>query len=151
MPLALAACGFRPAYGPTGAASGIYGQLRATDPVDKNSYDFVTAIEARLGRTKTPRFGLDYTITTEVVGAGYSTDNAITRYNLKGKAVWSLIDLAAGSKLAGGTAQNFTSWSATGATVAGLAAEQDAALRLMTILADQITAEILAASARLAP
>ena len=146
MPLALAACGFTPAYGPKGPAQALQGALRPTDPTDKNSYDFVSAVEARFGRAKSPRYGLAYTITTETVGAGFTTTNTITRFNLRGSVDWTLNDLETGTRLGGGTVNNFTSWSATGATVAGLSAEEDAAERLMTILADQIAAQILAAS-----
>ncbi len=150
LPLALAACGFSPAYGPKGAAQGLQGAIRAADPADKNSYDFVAAFEARFGRTKAARYALAYTITTETVGAGYTTSNVITRYNLRGRIDWSLTELATDTRLAGGTAENFTSWSATGSTVAGIAAEEDAAERLMTVLADQIATQIIAASARFA-
>ena len=52
--------------------------------------------------------------------------------------------------MAGGTVSNFTSYSATGSTVAGLAARQDAARRLMVVLADQVVARMLAASVRFA-
>lgn len=151
LPLALAACGFTPAYGPKGPAQRLQGRIRAADPTDKNGFDFVTAIEARFGRTKEPRYALAYTITTQAVGVGYATDTTITRYNLKGRADWSLTDLASQTRVAGGTAENFTSWSATSATVAALSAEQAAAERLMVILADQIAAEILAASVRFSP
>jgi LPS-assembly lipoprotein len=151
LPLALAACGFTPAYGPGGPARGLKGMIRANDPADKLSFDFVTAIEARFDRAKAPRYGLAYTISTKPVGVGFATDNTITRYNLKGQIDWSLTDLETETRLAGGTVQNFTSWSATGSTVAGLAAEEDAAERLMTILADQIATQILAASTRFAP
>lgn len=151
LPLALAACGFTPAYGPNGPAGGLQGHIRLAGPTDKNSFDFVTAVQARFGRTKDPRYALAYTITTEAVGVGYATDNSITRYNLKGSIDWSLTDLASEARVAGGTAENFTSWSATSATVAGLSAEEDAAERLMVILADQIALQILAASARFAP
>ena len=113
--------------------------------------DFVTAIEARFGRSKDPRYGLAYTITTEAVGVGFATDTTITRYNLTGRVEWSLTDTESDTRIAGGTAENFTSWSATSATVAAVAAEQDAAKRLMVILADQIAAEILAASVRFTP
>lgn len=151
LPAVLAACGFTPAYGPSGTAQGLQGHIRAADPGDKNGFDFVTAIEARFGRGKDPRYGLAYTITTESVGVGYATDTSITRYNLKGRVDWSLTDRETDTRLAGGTAQNFTSWSATSATVAALAAEQDAAKRLMVILADQIAAEIIASSVRFTP
>jgi LPS-assembly lipoprotein len=151
LPLALAACGFAPAYGPNGPAQGLQGRIRAADPSTKNGFDFVTAIEARFGRPNDPRYGLAYTITTEEVGVGYATDTTITRYNLKGRVDWTLTELDSATRIAGGTEANFTSWSVTSATVAGLSAEEDAAERLMVILADQIAAQILAASARFAP
>ena len=151
LPAVLAACGFTPAYGPAGPAQGLQGRIRAADPGDKNGFDFVTAIEARFGRSKDPRYGLAYTITTEAVGVGFATDTTITRYNLTGRVDWSLTDTESDTRIAGGTAENFTSWSATSATVAAVAAEQDAAKRLMVILADQIAAEILAASVWFTP
>ena len=151
VPLALAACGFTPAYGPSGPAQGLQGRIRAADPTNKNGFDFVTAIEARFGRSKDPRYGLAYTISTQSVGVGYATDTTITRYNLKGRVDWSLTDRDSDSRIAGGTAENFTSWSATSATVAGQAAEEDATERLMVILADQIAADILAASLKFPP
>ena len=151
MPLALAACGFTPAYGPKGPAQGLQGRVSLSEPTDKNSFDFVTAVQARFGRTQEPRFTLAYTITTESVGVGYATDTSITRYNLKGRVDWSLTDTTTTVRVAGGTSENFTSWSATSATVAGLSAEEDAAERLMVILADQIAMQIIAASTRFAP
>jgi LPS-assembly lipoprotein len=42
--------------------------------------------------------------------------------------------------------EGFTSYAATGSTVAGLSAEEDASLRLMRILADQIVSRMLASS-----
>jgi LPS-assembly lipoprotein len=45
--------------------------------------------------------------------------------------------------------KSFTAYSATGSTVAGLAAEEDAAYRLMRILADQIVAQLIATSDKL--
>ena len=54
-----------------------------------------------------------------------------------------------GAQVTGGRVQSFTAYSATGSTVAQLAAEEDAGLRLMRILADQIVARLIAASASL--
>ena len=142
-PLALAACGFTPAYAPGGAASGLLGRVRAADPADKNGFDFVERIEERLGRPEDTRYTLAYAIVTETVGVGVTTDNQITRYNLKGAIDYTLSDLA-GQRVAGGRVQNFTAYAATGSTVAGLAAEEDAATRLMRILADQIVARLIA-------
>ncbi len=95
------------------------------------------------------RYDLSYTITTESVGVGITPDNKITRYNLKGVVDYALTDRATGVQVTGGRVQSFTAYSATGSTVAGLAAEEDAGYRLMRILADQIVARLIAASASL--
>lgn len=148
-PIALAACGFTPAYAPGGAATKLLGTIWVQDPSDKNGFDLVERLEERLGRPETIRYDLNYTITTEAVGVGITTENEITRYNLKGVIDYSLVERASGTRVAGGRVQSFTAYSATGSTVAGLAAEEDAAYRLMRILADQITARLIAASASL--
>ena len=146
-PLALAACGFTPAYAPGGAATALLGSVRAQDPTTKNGFDLVERLEERLGRPENHRYDLAYTITTEAIGVGITTENEITRFNLKGAVDYTLTDKASGARLTGGRVQGFTAYSATGSTVAGLAAEEDAAFRLMRILADQIVARLIAASA----
>jgi LPS-assembly lipoprotein len=148
-PLALAACGFTPAYAPGGAATRLMGTVRAADPTDKNAFDFVERIEERIGRPEVHRYDLSYTIATETVGVGITPDNRITRYNLKGAIDWALIDTATGARITGGRVQSFTAYAATGSTVAGLAAEEDAAYRLMRLLADQIVTLLVAEAARL--
>lgn len=148
-PLALAACGFTPAYAPGGAATKLLGTIWVQDPSDKNGFDLVERLEERLGRPEAIRYDLNYTITTEAVGVGITTENEITRYNLKGVIDYTLTERATGARVAGGRVQSFTAYSATGSTVAGLAAEEDAAYRLMRILADQIVARLIAASASL--
>jgi LPS-assembly lipoprotein len=82
-----------------------------------------------------------------VVGVGITTENEISRFNLKGVVTYSLTERATGARIAGGRVQSFTAYSATGSTVAGLAAEEDAATRLMRILADQIVARLVAVAA----
>ena len=146
LPLALTACGFQPAYGPNGPAQGIQSSIRVADPADKNAFDLVERLEERLGRPKATRFDLTYTIKTTATSVGITPDNAITRYNLNGSIDWALIARSTGTRVTGGQVHSFTSYSATGSTVAGLAAQEDAARRLMRILADQITARLLATS-----
>jgi LPS-assembly lipoprotein len=148
-PLVLAACGFAPAYAPGGAATRLRGTVRVQDPTDKNAFDLVERLEERLGRPESPLYDLAYTITTEAVGVGITTENQITRFNLKGVIDFSLTDRATGARVAGGRVQSFTAYSATGSTVAGLAAEEDAAYRLMRILADQIVTRLIGVAASL--
>lgn len=138
-------CGFTPAYGPGGAANALTGAVRAADPTDKNAFDLVQRLEDRFGRPQAPRFDLAYTIGTKAIAVGVTPDGTITRYNLTGAVNWTLTD-PSGTRVAGGIVDSFTSWSATGSTVAGMTAEQDASVRLMRILADQIVARLLAIS-----
>lgn len=142
-PLALAACGFAPALAPGGPAAALRGRIRADDPVDRNGFDLVGQLEERLGRPDAPLYRLSYAIAVRPVGVGITAENAITRYNLTGAVDYAVTD-AAGARVTGGRVQGFTSYSATGSTVAGLAAEEDAGLRLMRILADQIAARLVA-------
>lgn len=146
MPLALTACGFTPAYGPKGPAAGLADQIRIADPNDKNSFDLVERLEERLGRTSTGHYDLTYTISTETSGVGIASDNSTTRYQLYGTADWSLTERGTSTRVTGGQASGFTSWSATASTVAALSGEENAALRLMHILADQIVTQLVATS-----
>lgn len=145
--LALSACGFTPAFAPKGPAEGLLGAVRTADPTDKNSFDFVQRMDEQLGRPKAPAFDLAYTITTKPIGVGITPAAAITRYNLTGAVDWSLTRRSDNVRVAGGRVESFTSYSATGSTVAGLAAEEDAALRLVRLLADQVVMRMTASSA----
>lgn len=146
MPLALAACGFTPAFGTKGPAEGLLGTVRTADPTDKNSFDFVQRMEERFGRPTDVRYDLTYVITTKPVGVGITPDGAITRYNLTGGLDWTLTRRVDKLRVAGGHIDSFTSYSATGSTVAGLTAETDASLRLMRLLADEVVMRLVAAS-----
>jgi LPS-assembly lipoprotein len=151
LPLALAACGFAPAYGTKGTAESLVGTVRAADPTDKNSFDFVQHVEERLGRPTKPAYALAYTITTAAIGAGITPDGAITRYNVKGGLDWTLTRLSDQARMTGGHIDAFTSYSATGSTVAGQTAQMDANLRLMRLLGDDLVMRLIAASTSFAP
>ena len=146
MPLVLAACGFAPAFGTKGPAEGLLGTVRTADPTDKNGFDFVQRMEERLGRPTNPLFDLTYSIVTNPVGVGITPDGAITRYNLTGTLTWTLTRRADQLRMTGGSFGTFTSYSATGSTVAGLTAQTDASLRLMRLFADDVVMRLVAAS-----
>ena len=149
--LALAGCGFTPALGSGGPAQRLMGRIWPAVPQDQSGFGFVKQLEARLGRVEARDFDLTYDIVTSSDGVGITPEGAITRYNLTGTVTWMLTRHADGVRMAGGQVSNFTSYSATGSTVAGLAARQDAGRRLMVVLADQVVARMLAASVRFAP
>ena len=58
---------------------------------------------------------------------------------------FTLTETATGVIVTSGKVNNFVGYSATGTTVATLAAEEDAQERLMNILADQIVRRLYAA------
>ncbi|MEZ5753573.1 MAG: LPS assembly lipoprotein LptE [Paracoccaceae bacterium] len=142
--LPLAACGFAPAYGPEGGADALRGRVAVLAPVSKSDFDFVARLESRIGRGEAANYDLGYSITATRQSGGITAANETTRYTLRGIATWTLTERASGSRVAGGEVSAFTSWSATGTTVAGLAAEDDAARRLMVMLADQVVIRLLA-------
>ncbi len=144
--LPLAACGFTPAYGPSGPARGLLGRVRVDDPDDKLSFDLVARLEERLGRTRTPAFLLSYEISTREQGQAIAPDNSITRYQLFGSAEYTIRDAATGDVLTKGRANGFTVFSAIGNRVESKASRADAGVRLMQILADRIVTDLIATS-----
>jgi LPS-assembly lipoprotein len=145
----LAGCGFTPAYGPGGGSAALAGRIGFADPTDKRAFDLVARLEDRLGRPQAPLFRLDYTIRTKPLGVGITPEGAITRYTLTGGVDWRLVEAETGVERLSGRADSFTSYSTTGSTVAGLAAEEDAGVRLMRILADQIVTRLVAEAPRI--
>lgn len=140
--LPLAACGFRPVYGPGGSGSALRGTILPDAPTDRPSFAFVNRIEDRLGRAEAPRWALGYAIEMREIAVGISADNVTTRYNVTGRVVWSIRPAGGGDPVLTGEAESFTAYSATGTTVATLVARRDAEDRLMTILADRIVARL---------
>ena len=151
MLLALAGCGFTPAYGPAGGATALRGRIALATPGDRAAFDLNARLEDRLGAAEAPLFRLDSRITTRRLSGGITEANAVTRFTLEGAVDWSLVRLATGEVALAGLADSFTGYSATGSTVAGLAAEEDARARLMRILADQIVTRLIAAAPALVP
>ena len=144
LPLALAACGFTPVYGPGGTASALRGRVEVAAPGSVDSYHLVQNLEERLGRSSAPDYSLDLTLQSGAQGQAITASNEITRYSLVGKVDYTLRAKSSGQIVASGSVDNFTGYSATGSTVETLAAERDARARLMVILADQITTRLYA-------
>ena len=150
----LPACGFTPAYGPGGAASGLWGAIAIAAPGDEDGYVLVRRLEERLGRAAAPRYGLAVDIRLTQEGLGVTPDQEITRYRLRGQLEYSLRRQADDRSVASGEIRSFTSYSApvfsaTRGSIAGnpvsvLTAERDARERLMVILADRLVDRLIA-------
>jgi LPS-assembly lipoprotein len=145
LPLALAACGFTPVYGPGGSGSALEGRVEVSEQEDVEGYLLVRRLEERLGRASQPAYRLAVDVTTTRDSLAVNTENNINRYNLIGVARFQLVEQASGRVVTSGQVDNFTGSSATGTTLATQAAERDARERLMVLLADQIVARLLSA------
>lgn len=142
--VALAGCGFTPAYGPGGTGAALRGKVEIAAPNGRQSYNLSNRLIDQFGPTETPLYRLNYDITTEENDIGLTRDGDINRYHITGTVKFTLSDIATGRTLLDSSTSNFTSYSATGNSVDTLTATRDAYERLMTILADQMVSEIIA-------
>lgn len=145
----VAGCGFTPAYAPGAGGTALLNRVRMDDPKTPDEFALTRRLAERLGPTKAPAYRLAYTVETRAIGQAITTDNATTRYSLSGSASYSLRDAQTDALLLNGEVSSFTSWSASGSTVSTRTAEDDAHVRLMRILADQIVTRLLATSSSL--
>ncbi|SFG87409.1 LPS-assembly lipoprotein [Palleronia marisminoris] len=157
--VALPACGFRPVYGPNGAAAGLTGEILVDTPVDEAGYALFTQLEERLGQPVSPRYRLAADVQISNRNLGRTNDNAVARRQLTGSVTYSLIDMETGAVLRRHSLSSFTGYSSplvddditpqpgepyVGSYVSISEARRDAGERLMTILADKIVADLLA-------
>lgn len=147
----LASCGFAPLYGPGGPGDTLHGQVEIAEPTTENEFDFVSRVENRLGRTAAGPMRLDYTIDTRREGLAITADQETQRYNIVGEVTYQVTDTTTGAVLSTGRTNSFTSYSATGTTVATSTASRDAEARLMVILADQAVTHLLATAETFLP
>ncbi|MCT8158478.1 LPS assembly lipoprotein LptE [Pseudoruegeria sp. SHC-113] len=142
----LAACGFEPAYGPSGAAANLRGSILVDEPTDRFSFELLKQLEERLGQPVNPSYGLAITLRLEEDDLAITQDQEILRYNIIGEADFAIRSLATDAELFRGKVSSFTAYAATGTTVSTREAQRDAYDRLMVILADQITSRLIASS-----
>ena len=143
--LALAGCALTPVHAPGGAATALFGQVRPTDPRTPEDFAFNRRLAERLG-PEGGRYTLAYSLRIAAVSQAENPEEVTTRHTLNGTADYTLTD-PAGQIVAQGQTSNFTGFSTTGTTVAALAADADARMRLAVILADQVVTRLIAAVA----
>ena len=138
----LAACGFKPVYGPGGRAEKLTGRIEVLPPSDEEGRALSQRLEERLGLPQSPdlTLGADIFISEEQLGV--LPDGSISRYNVIGRVDWTL--LRGTETVLSGSEQSFTAYSANSTAVATIVAQRDARRRLMILIADRITADILA-------
>lgn len=140
--LGLAGCGFAPIYGDGGATQGAF-----AFETDESILGFRlrARLEDRLGQPSSERFVVKTSIDASERAAAITEDGDTSRLNVIGAANWSLTDLETNQQIETGKVEAFTSYSATGSTVATQTAKDDARARLAAILADMIVTRVLLA------
>lgn len=133
----LAGCRFTPVYAPGGTGRALQGAVRADDPTQRHEYQFVAALEERLGRPEAPRFALSYRIGQRRIGGEAS------RVQVLGTLQYVLTDMATGAELAAGRIDSDAGYSTTATQLAEQAAAEDAELRLMRMLADSLVLRLV--------
>ncbi|SDD95360.1 LPS-assembly lipoprotein [Paracoccus isoporae] len=146
--LALAGCDLTPAYGPGGTGTALQGKVALRDPDSIDSFALNRRLSERLGPEQAALYSLDYRLTIAAVSQAITPSEVATRYSLNGTADFALTDNATGAPIVQGRVSSFTSYSATGTTIATTTAERDAHERLMVMLADQIVTRLLATGPR---
>jgi LPS-assembly lipoprotein len=144
-PLALAACGFSPVYGPGGNGGKLQNRVLIDPPGNQDSYILVRELEQRLGRGDDPAFALSMNIRTSSARLAIDREGDTGRFNRIASVDYSLRRLDDGQIVTSGLVENFVGYSGTGTTVETLAGEQDSQKRLMIAIADQIVARLYAA------
>ncbi|MFQ6547079.1 LPS assembly lipoprotein LptE [Aestuariibius sp. 2305UL40-4] len=139
----LGACGFQPALAPGAPATTLQSRILIEEPDDRATFLIAQRLEERLGQPTAPDLSLDVSLAIEERPAAFTSDREITRYTLEGDLTYSVTDTT-GRTVANGTVRSFTAYSATGTTVATLAAEEDAEDRLAIALADLLVARLIA-------
>ena len=138
--LALGGCGFTPVHQDSGA---LRGQVAFETPSNVAGFRLRGQLEQRLGVAQAPRYTLRVTLSASRSTAAVTTDGDIVRFNVVGAANWTLTEIGTDKLIVSGRSRSFTSYAATGSTVATQAAETDARARLSIILADMIVGRLL--------
>ena len=142
--LALAACGFEPVYGPGGTGTLLQNRVLVDPPIDREGFLLVRRLEERLGRAGDPAYRLSMVLSVREEARAIDPDGDLRRFQVIGSATYTLSDTQTGAVVRSDTVDNFVGYSATGTTVATVAAQRDARMRLMTILADEIVLQLQA-------
>ncbi|CUI56896.1 LPS assembly lipoprotein LptE [Cognatishimia activa] len=140
----VAGCGFEPVYGTGGAALNLRNTVLVDAPNNEDQFELVRQLEHRLGAANNARFGLSVALDIREEGVALTSDNRTTRKEVIGSGTYALRDLDSKEVLISGKVDSFTGYSTTGSTVSEIAARRDARRRLMIILADRITTELIA-------
>ncbi len=140
----LSACGFQPVFVPNAPAHMLFGSVLVNVPTSRANFDLTRAIEARLGRPETVLYELSVSQSVSTSSLAVQGSSAVTRFNLNGRASFSLTEEATKTVIASGSVKALTSYSTASNSTSTSAARIAATRRVSEALADQIVNRLLA-------
>jgi LPS-assembly lipoprotein len=138
---ALGGCSFSPAFKSDLGPKALKGKIKFSAPKNREDYMLISRLEENFGPVEEHLFNLSISYT--VIRKGLGSLGNISRYNLLGKASFSLSKTSTDSIVLENQVNTFTSYSASAQTLATETAGRAAKDRLMRALADQITDHII--------
>lgn len=135
--MAVASCGFTPVYAPGSQTAQKLSEIAVAAPNGQYSYLFARAMEDRLGRPTNPASLLKYQIT--IKGEGVESDTERRRF--VGAVSYELLETGTDVVLASGAVDSFAGYSVSNGLF--VSAQQGAIERLISIMADQLTRELM--------
>ena len=133
-----ASCGFTPVYAPATGTQQAFSDIEIDEPRNEQSYLFVREMEDRLGRASDAGKLLKYEI--KIRGEGIESDSDLRRF--VGAVAYRLIEKDTKKVLTTGSVDSFAGYSVSDGLF--ISAREDAIERLIVILADQVTRELMA-------
>ena len=143
--LAVGGCALQPMYvgGARGAVASGLSTIDVSPIPERNGWLVRNALIDRLGRRdSTAAYRLEVTLDDDITGLGIRGDSAVTRERRTIRARYRLVSAATGETLLDATAGADSGIDVVSSEYATVAAEQTAAERLATVLADQIVARL---------
>ncbi|KPP89069.1 MAG: lipopolysaccharide export system outer membrane lipoprotein component LptE [Rhodobacteraceae bacterium HLUCCA08] len=144
--LPLAACGFTPVYAPDGPGTAMRGRVAYRAPDTPEGFRLRAQLENRLGRVEQGDYLLTVRLDITEDALAISSAQDVNRYNVLGRADWTLTRPGGDTPVARGSVDTFTAYSASGTTVATRQAQGAARDRLAIALADLIVTELILAA-----
>jgi LPS-assembly lipoprotein len=153
--LALTGCGLRPLYagGSDGSVASTLQAVQVAPIPGRVGWLVMNELQVRLGETAAvdPRYSLVVELDDDITGYGIRGDRAVTRERRTLRARFRLVDLGSGAVLLDATTGSDAGIDVVSSEYATVAAEQTAAERLATVVADQIVARVALFAARTPP
>lgn len=141
--LLVSGCGFAPVYGPDQSATKLANAIDVEVLEGRYAFAFRERLQDRFGRGgPSAPYLLRYQLVIEEEELVINSEEEITRYNLAGAVAYRILSRDTGAVLFRDRVTGLAAYSATAETFPTRVAQQDANIRLVESLAEQIVTRL---------